>query len=113
MPKHATLDVTGKVPSDQLPTSSGGGGSTRPAGLATITVPHNSASHSQTVTVEGALATDTVTIQLAPHADNAENDPTMLSLVSATAVAGVGNITITAEFSEPSSGPIIFNYSLR
>lgn len=90
-----------------------GGGSAGIFGPATITVPANSYQHEETVAVVGALATNTVAIELAAHAATDENDATMLSLGSVTAVADTDTITITASFNEPTAGPVLFNYSLR
>jgi len=81
------------------------------AGVATITVPNKSLEHTQTLTVAGVLATNRIILGLAPCLDSDENCPEMLDIVSYVATPSDGAITITAAFSQPTSGPIKFNWS--
>lgn len=88
----------------------GGGGSTVVTGSVTVTVPHRSTEHSQTVSAVGVLPTMQVTLQLAKQPDSAENDATMLDIQACSAAAGAGSITVDLAFGERTSGPIIFNF---
>ncbi len=81
------------------------------AGVAIITVPKKSLEHTQTLTVAGVLATNRIILGLAPCLDSDENCPEMLDIVSYVATPSDGAITITAAFSQPTSGPIKFNWS--
>lgn len=82
-----------------------------PHGTATVTVPANSWSHAQTVTATGVTPSSVVLCSVAPHLDADENDPELLDLVSLSALPGTDQVTITALFSEPTSGPIKVNWS--
>ncbi len=73
---------------------------------ATVTLPGNRYEHVQTVAASGVTNEDTVALMLAPGTDEAENVPEMLSLTAMSALPGADEITVTLEFSEPSSGPV-------
>jgi len=81
------------------------------AGVATITVPNKSFEHTQTLIVAGVLATNRIILGLAPCLDSDENCPEMLDIVSYVATPSDGAVTITATFSQPTSGPVKFNWS--
>jgi len=81
------------------------------AGVATITVPNKRLEHTQEIAVAGVLATNRIILGLAPCLDSDENCPEMLDIVSYVATPSDGAITITAAFSQPTSGPVKFNWS--
>lgn len=80
-------------------------------GVATITVPRNSYEHTETIAVTGVLASNRIILGLAPCADSDENCPEMLDIVSYVATPADGSVTITAAFSQRTSGPVKFNWS--
>lgn len=80
-------------------------------GVATITVPRNSLEHTETVAATGVLASNRIILGLAPCADSDENCPEMLDIISYVATPADGSVTITAAFSQRTSGPIKFNWS--
>lgn len=92
-------------------TGLGGGSAAGPSGLATITVPNNRFEHSETVSASGVTATSRVILGLAPCADSDENCPEMLDIISYVATPADGSLTITAAFSQLTSGPVKFNWS--
>jgi hypothetical protein len=92
-----------------------GGGGARLFGVATITVPavpQGSLDHIETVPAVGVVAGQTIMAALAPHEDADENHEQMLDLVTLTARAGTDQITFTASFSAPTSGPIKLIWSV-
>jgi hypothetical protein len=102
---YAALDATGKVPAAQLPAS--------PvlSGTGTITVPHMSFEHEQTITATGVLPTSIVQAWLAHGTDADENSPDMLDLITLSARPGTDQITLSATFSTHTSGPVLINWS--
>lgn len=80
-------------------------------GVATITVPRNSLEHTETVAATGVLASNRIILGLAPCADSDENCPEMLDIISYVATPADGSVTITAAFSQLTSGPVKFNWS--
>jgi len=89
-------------------------GLTKPSGVATITVPNGIGrfEHIETVAAVGVTALSLISLSLNPCIDTDENCPEMLNASSITAAAGAGLITVTAAFSELTSGPIKFNWSV-
>lgn len=80
-------------------------------GVATITVPRNSLEHTETIAVAGVLASNRIILGLAPCLDSDENCPEMLDIISYVATPADGSVTITAAFSQRTSGPVKFNWS--
>lgn len=88
-----------------------GGGSL--GGVATITLPtlRGSFEHSETVAAIGVTAANRIFLSLAPSSDTEENCAEMLDIVAFDATPSTDEITITAAFSQPTSGPINLNWS--
>jgi hypothetical protein len=99
-----------KAPVSALP--AGGGGSSL-GGLVTIALPFSLGSfeHSETVAAVGVTTLSRIILGLAPCADTDENCPEMLDIISYAGTPGTGTITIDAAFSQPTSGPVKFNWS--
>jgi hypothetical protein len=95
-------------------TPAGGGGGSTLSGTATITV---SSAHRgkfedvETVAAVGVTAASKIFLTLAPTTDDDENSPEMLDLVALSALPATDSLTITATFSQPTSGPIKINWS--
>jgi hypothetical protein len=66
---------------------------------------------SQTVTATGVTPASRVTVALAGVADTAENDAEMLEILGLAATPLTDQITITAAFGTPTSGPISIHWS--
>lgn len=93
--------------------SEAGGGSAPLSGVATITLPSGEGAYEDTETVAalGVTPTSKVFLSLAPALDEDENDPSMLDIVSMSAIPGTDTLTINATFSQLTSGPVKFNWS--
>jgi hypothetical protein len=91
-------------PGDTLP---GAGGST-PWNTLTVTIPgfKGKYEHEEVIASAGVLATDYISLMLAPTTDDDENAPDGLALQSLYAVADVDAFTVRLTFAEPTSGPI-------
>jgi hypothetical protein len=76
-------------------------------GSIVVTVPVG-LDHVETLSAPGVRPTDDILIRqdAKAYTDDDENAPEMLSVTSLSAVAGDGEITVTMEFGEPTSGPI-------
>lgn len=95
-----------KAPVSALPSVGAGIG-----GVATITIPSGRFEYSEEVAATGVTGTSRIMLGLAPTLDTDENCAEMLDIVSFDATPGVGVMTIIAAFSQPTSGPVKFNWS--
>ena len=79
---------------------------------ATITIPNGRGVYEYSAVITDATVNSghLITCQLAPHSDSDENASDMLSLRSATAIAGNGNFTVNLSFDERTSGIIKLRY---
>lgn len=80
-------------------------------GSATITVADNAIEDTQTVTATGVTSSNVVSVWLAPHTDDDENSPELLDIAALQATPGTDQLTITAAFLTPTSGPIKLQWS--
>ena len=81
------------------------------AGTATITVPNNSLEWAETVTATGVLASHRIFLSVGNHLDSAENSAEMLDFAAMSAAPGTNQITVTVGFANPTSGPVLLNWS--
>lgn len=95
---------------DALYAPVGGGGSSL-SGTATLTVPNGRFEWEETVSAAGVTSTAKVIPALAPTPHTAENCPELLDLVTLSAEPGAGTITFGLTFREPTSGPLLVNWS--
>jgi hypothetical protein len=79
-------------------------------GLATVTVPNNALSHSETVTATGVTGASRIFLTVAPHDDADENDAEMLDIAAMSAAPGTNQITVEMAFTTPTAGPIKINW---
>ena len=79
-------------------------------GLATVTVPNKSLSHTETVTATGVTGSSRIFPSIAPHDDADENDAEMLDIAAMSAAPGTNQITVELAFSTPTAGPIKINW---
>ena len=79
-------------------------------GLATVTVPNNSLSHSQTVTATGVTGSSRVFLSIAPHDDADENDAELLDVAAMSAAPGTDQITVEMAFLTKTAGAIKINW---
>lgn len=82
-----------------------------PKGTATVTVPANSLSHTETVAATGVTASNVAMICVAPHLDSDENDAELLDIGAISAAPGTDTLTIDLAFLTPTQGPIKLNWS--
>jgi hypothetical protein len=75
-----------------------------------VTVPASSYTHSETLAALGLTPASVVLPSLAAHADTDENSEELLDLVTLTAKAGTGTVTVSLAFATPTTGPIRVNY---
>ena len=61
----------------------------------------------------GVTSAFKVFVDLAATLDTDENTAELLNISAISAVAGAGQITVTAAFPEPTSGPILLNWSAQ
>lgn len=90
------------------PLNAGGGGATL-SGSATIILPDGRGhiEHTQTVAAVGIVPANTIVAFFAAGLDDDENNAELLDpACNPVAVAGTDEITITATFREPTSGPV-------
>lgn len=83
------------------------------SGLATITVPGfaGRAEWEESVAAPGVTPASRIFVSLAPASDADENGPETLDLRSLSGAPGTDTITFMATFGEPTSGPILINWS--
>lgn len=106
------LDETLGLAIASQPSSGGGGdggGSTVITGLATVTVPMNSHSHQEVVSLAGCTGAMRIVCSLASHADDDVNSEEMLDVSALSAAAGSGSATVSIAFSAPTTGPVKIN----
>ena len=96
--------------------SQGAGGGTGPVTrLATLNVPYTpkgSNSHSETVVLAAATASQVVSAWLAPGLDTDENTADMLGVVTITGTSNTGSVTFNLESHDVVMGPIKIYYQL-
>jgi hypothetical protein len=82
-------------------------------GSATITMPADGAfEDEEVITALGVTPSSRVLVYLAPGADSNENTADMLDLVTLSGISGTDQITVQAQFSTKTSGPILLNWSI-
>ena len=87
------------------------GGGSAISGTATLTVPNNRIEWSETVTAVGVLGTHRIFLTVGNHADSDENSAELLDIDAMSAAPGTGQITVTIGFDNPTSGPVLLNWS--
>ena len=80
-------------------------------GVATITLPGWRRSHIQTVAAVGVTPAHRVFATLGAFAATDINNPELLDIAAISVAPGTDQITITAAFASPASGPIPINWS--
>ena len=80
-------------------------------GVATLTLPGWRRSHIQTVAAVGVTPAHRVFATLGAFAATDINDPELLDIAAISVAPGTDQITITAAFASPASGPIPINWS--
>jgi hypothetical protein len=88
-----------------------GGYSAPSGGGATITLSAAAFEHQQTITATGVTGSNRINVWLDPATDDDENVPEMLDLVTLAAAPGTDQITVTATFATPTSGPVKIQWS--
>jgi hypothetical protein len=86
------------------------------AGVATITPPNTNGGvyeWGETVAAAGVTAASKILLSLAATVDSDENDPEFLNIASMQGTARTGQITFNLTFNEPTSGPILINWSAQ
>ena len=91
--------------------AAGGGGGSAISGTATLTVPNNRIEWSETVTAVGVLGTHRIFLTVGNHLDSDENSAELLDIDAMSAAPGTGQITVTIGFDNPTSGPVLLNWS--
>ena len=81
------------------------------SGVATITVPGWRRLHVETIAAPGITALDRITASLGAMGPTDPNTAELLEIAALSAVAGADQITFTAAFAVPASGPIPLNWS--
>ena len=81
------------------------------SGVATITVPGWRRLHIETIAVPGITALDRIMASLGAMGPTDQNTAELLEIAALSAVAGADEITFTAAFAVPASGPIPLNWS--
>ncbi len=81
------------------------------SGTAEIIIPAAKHEHHQTVSAPGITPLSRLFLTLAPAPSGAENDPEMIDLLTLSATPATDAFTITATFSQPTSGAILLNWS--
>lgn len=66
---------------------------------------------SEVITATGVTGSSIVMLALAPCADSDENCPEMLNVTALSGEPGTDQITVTATFSDFTSGPVRINWS--
>ena len=89
----------------------GGGGGSVLSGDATLTMPAGRYEHEEIVTATGVTGSNRISVWLDPATDDDENVPEMTDLVTLAAAPGTDQITVTAAFSIPHSGPLKIQWS--
>jgi len=82
-----------------------------PGGTGTLTLSSARLEHEEAITASGVTAGMRVNVFLQAGTDSDENTADMIDLVSLAGTAGSGTITVSANFSQPTSGPILINWS--
>ena len=81
------------------------------SGVATVTVPSGSITHTETFTATGVVPASLIFIAVGAHDDSDENSPELLDVSTISGTAGTDQITATLAFMTPTSGPINLNWS--
>jgi hypothetical protein len=89
----------------------GGGGGSVLSGSATLTLSTGRYEHQETVTATGVTGTNRISVWLDPATDDDENVPEMTDLITMAAAPGTNQITVTAAFHIPHSGPLKIQWS--
>lgn len=98
------LSMAGTV----LNAASGGAGL---GGAATLTLATARFEHEEIITATGVTGSNRIYVGLAAGADTDENTAEIIDLVTIAGIPGTNQITVQAAFSEPTSGPILINWS--
>lgn len=101
----ANLTMTANV----LAATGGGGGGL--AGSATLSLPTAQYEHEETITAVGVAVTNKVFVALQSGSSADENTADMIDIVALSGSPGTGQITVTATFREPTSGPVLIYWS--
>ena len=80
-------------------------------GVGLLAVADNALEASSVISALGIAPTSIITVSLAPSLDADENSPDLLDLVTLWAEAGTDQITLSATFSDPTSGAVKINWS--
>jgi hypothetical protein len=89
----------------------GGGGGSVLSGNVTLTLSTGRYEHQETVTATGVTGTNRISVWLDPATDDDENVPEMTDLITMAAAPGTNQITVTAAFHIPHSGPLKIQWS--
>ncbi len=109
-----TGGVYGQILYKSGPADGASGWTTPPAyTAATVTITTASIEWTQTLTDANLVGTENLFAWLVPTTDADENCPEMTDLVTITATAAAGSVTITLTFSELTSGPIKVAYKAQ
>lgn len=85
------------------------GSSTVVTGLATVTVPAASTSHTETVTLTGCTSSMRVFACLAPTTAADANEVEFLNVIALAASPGTDQATVTIAFGDPTTGAVKIN----
>ena len=80
-------------------------------GVAVITLPGWRRSHRQTIAAVGVTPAHRISAALGAFAETDINSPDLLDVSALSVAPGTDQITITAAFTSPTSGPIPINWS--
>jgi hypothetical protein len=67
--------------------------------------------HTQSLPAAGVLPTHSISLTLGPTSDVDENCAELTDVAALSGTAGMGSITVSANFLTPFSGPLILNWS--
>lgn len=81
------------------------------SGDGALSMPTGRYEHTETIAALGVTASQRISVWLHPALDTDENTPDMTDLISLAAAPGTDQITVTASFREPTSGPLKIQWS--
>jgi hypothetical protein len=86
-------------------------GSSSLGGAAILSLPSARYEHEQVISAVGVTPSSRVTISLQSGLDSDENTSDLLDLITMAGIPATDQITVTAQFSAPTQGPVLINWS--